>query len=57
MAHRYSEMEKEAMRAAKELTTAHVGCIAYCCTASKTFYHIDVHEAIPGVGRLLAEGL
>ncbi len=37
----HADMKKEAFRAAKELATAGVDCIAYCCTGSGVLMGID----------------
>jgi len=37
----HGDMEKEAFRAARELATAEVDCIAYCCTASGILQGIE----------------
>ena len=41
----HARMEKEAFRAARELATAQVDCLAYCCTVSGIIMGIDKDRA------------
>ncbi len=49
----HEKMEKEAFRAGKELSTAGVDCIAYCCTASGIYVGIKGDRAKFKIKRII----